>query len=151
MQTIDDIRTKIPSGGLPLVMLAIARFGDGSHPPPTSEYIAHFTTRYASTCLAKMYRRGCPSGCERTLDETIAVLVFGMDRETMLSEIRRVCAREFELPSSHRFFDSDYEPGESADAALLRIFCAEAAAMYSHGSLGANETHEDVIEVLCHG
>lgn len=46
------------------------------------------------------------------------------DRQTV-KYIRAVCARELGLPKSHRFFRANYEPGESPNKALLRIFNQE--------------------------
>lgn len=47
-----------------------------------------------------------------------------LDRD-LVNFIRTICVREFGSAFDFPFFKMDYLPGESADAALVRIFSAE--------------------------
>lgn len=56
--------------------------------------------------------------------------------------IRTVCARELGSPYEYPFFNMDYQPGESPNEALLRLFTAERR---------HHDSDLDAILVLCHG
>lgn len=55
-------------------------------------------------------------------------IVLDRSSRTLVYRIRRACALEFRTPLNFSFFSANYRPGESSDAALLRIFRAEQAA-----------------------
>jgi len=67
----------------------------------------------------------------------------------LADEIRSICAREFDMPADSEFFSMDWLPGESADAALLRIFCAEHDVQTAQR--GAGWSVEQTVLVLIYG
>lgn len=67
---------------------------------------------------------------------------------SLVAKIRLICAREFNLDPSYDFFYLNYNEGESADAALLRLFQEEHEDQRSRGYA---PTFRDVILTLCHG
>lgn len=64
------------------------------------------------------------------------------DRDKLVAKIRTICSREFDALYTDRFFELDYEEGETADHALVRLFRHERP---------NHDTDEEAILVLCHG
>lgn len=69
-----------------------------------------------------------------SLDET--------EDERIVRLVRTTCAEEFSADYSSDFFAMDYEPGETADEALARLF---------HAERKNQDTDRDTALVLCHG
>lgn len=67
---------------------------------------------------------------------------------SLVARIRLVCARELEQQPEYDFFHMDYADGESADAALLRLYREELRAQTARGW---NPRVEDIVLTLCHG
>lgn len=71
-----------------------------------------------------------------------AALADAVDARLRAAFIRGICAREFDMDADYPYFSEDYRPGESADAALVRMFYAERP---------NHDTDEATVLVMCHG
>jgi hypothetical protein len=65
------------------------------------------------------------------------------------AEIRKILAREFNLPESYEFFHMDKREGETTDQMLERLFEDEKQMHLLRGNDDASD--EDIVLVLAHG